>query len=79
MNTIQIALGCAVALANAMSGAAPFAYITNEFGNTVSVIDIATNAVIGSPIDVGVQPTGVAANPAGRPYVRRLGLLTSWW
>jgi len=51
-------------------GAAPFAYITNEQSNTVSVIDIATNTVVGSPIAVGAQPYGVAVNPAGtRVYV----------
>ena len=67
---IQIVWGCAVGLASVIVDAAPFAYITNEFSNTVSVIDIATNAVVGSPITVGVQPVGVAVNPAGtRVYV----------
>jgi YVTN family beta-propeller protein len=51
-------------------GAAPFAYITNQDSNTVSVIDIATNSVVGSPIAVGVRPYGVAVNSAGtRVYV----------
>ena len=36
-------------------------YVTNIGGNTVTVIDGATNGVIGGP--VGVQPTGVAVNP----------------
>lgn len=50
--------------------AAPFAYITNSGDNTVSVIDIATNTVIGTPIPVGPFPFGVAVNPAGkRVYV----------
>ncbi len=40
-------------------------YVTNFFANTVSVIDTATNAVVGSPIPVGSQPTGVAATPDG--------------
>ena len=49
---------------------APFAYITNDHSNDVSVIDMATNSVIGAPIPVGAGPVGVAANPAGtRVYV----------
>jgi YVTN family beta-propeller protein len=45
-------------------------YVANASSNTVSVIDTATNTVIGSPIAVGTQPTGIAVNPAGtRVYV----------
>jgi len=56
--------------------AAPFAYITNYSSNTVSIIDTAINAVIGSPIPVGTGPCGVAVNPAGtRVYVTNDG---SW-
>lgn len=36
--------------------AAPFAYVTDFVSNTVSVIDTATNTVIGSPIPVGRYP-----------------------
>src|SRR5215469_10516140 len=39
------------------------AYITND--NAVSVIDTATNTVIGSPIPVGARPFGVAVTPDG--------------
>src|SRR5262249_11018448 len=42
---------------------APFAYVTNENANTVSVIDTATNMVVGSPIAVGNNPLGVAVTP----------------
>jgi YVTN family beta-propeller protein len=41
------------------------AYITNAFSNTVSVIDTATNTVVGSPITVGNLPEGVALTPDG--------------
>jgi YVTN family beta-propeller protein len=52
---------------------APFAYITNMSGNTVSVIDTAANITVGSPIPVGNSPTGVAVNPSGtRVYVANL-------
>jgi YVTN family beta-propeller protein len=39
------------------------AYITNQDANTVSVIDTRTNTVTGSPIPVGIQPSGVAVTP----------------
>jgi YVTN family beta-propeller protein len=50
------------------SAVAVNAYVTNEGDNTVSVIDTATNTVIGSPIPVGFGPVGfgpvgVAASP----------------
>ena len=41
------------------------AYITNPGDNTVSVIDTATNTVVGSPIPVGSFPFGVAVTPDG--------------
>jgi YVTN family beta-propeller protein len=41
------------------------AYVTNSGGNTVSVIDTASNSVVGSPIAVGTAPGGVAAAPDG--------------
>lgn len=49
--------------------AAPFAYIPNYSSNNVSVIDIATNAVVAT-IGVGNGPLGVAVNAsATRAYV----------
>ncbi len=41
-------------------------YVANEGSNTVSVIDTATNTVIGSPIPVGDQPVafGLFIQPA---------------
>jgi len=41
------------------------AYITNSGDNTVSVIDTATNTVIGSPLAVGSGPIGAAVTPDG--------------
>ena len=52
------------------------AYVTNQGGGTVSVIDTATNTVIGSPITVGSGPTGIviAVNSAGTfAYVTNQG------
>jgi YVTN family beta-propeller protein len=65
---LSIVLLAWIAAGNAW--AAPFAYVANIGGNTVSVIDTATSAVIGAPISVGSGPVGVAVNPAGtRVYV----------
>src|SRR6266851_2986828 len=55
-------LACLVGTAPAF---AQNAYITNEIDSTVSVIDTATNMVIGSPIPVGFNPLGVAVTPDG--------------
>ncbi|WP_423795179.1 YncE family protein, partial [Mycobacterium tuberculosis] len=45
-------------------------YVTNFGSGTVSVINPATNTVTGSPITVGLDPTGVAVNPVtGVVYV----------
>ena len=45
-------------------------YVANGGTGTVSVIDTATNTVIGSPIPVGTAPQGVAITPDGtRVYV----------
>jgi YVTN family beta-propeller protein len=56
------ALTCLVGSA---AGFAQNAYITNATDNTVSAIATATNTVIGSPIPVGRQPSGVAVTPDG--------------
>ena len=53
----------------ALAGAAPFAYISNQLDDNVSVIDTATNTVV-TTIGVGDFPDAVAVNPAGtRVYV----------
>ncbi len=41
------------------------AYIPNSIDHNVSVIDTATNTVIGSPIPVGPNPRAVAVTPDG--------------
>ena len=53
--------------------AAPFAYITNDGDNTVSVIDTATNTVTAT-VNVGSGPVGVAVTPDGtKVYVANGG------
>jgi YVTN family beta-propeller protein len=44
---------------------APFAYVTNESSNNVSVIDTASNTVVGT-VTVGITPVGVAVTPDGK-------------
>jgi YVTN family beta-propeller protein len=53
--------------------AAPFAYVVNSGDGTVSVIDTATNTVVGTPIPVGDSPFLVAVAPDGKhAYVTNL-------
>ena len=51
-----------------ITGAAPFAYITNYGDNNVSVIDTATNKVTAT-VDVGNGSYGVAVTPDGKMYM----------
>jgi YVTN family beta-propeller protein len=54
--------------------AAPFAYVVNSGDGTVSVIDTATNTVVGTPIPVGREPFGVDVTPDGKhAYVANRG------
>jgi YVTN family beta-propeller protein len=53
------------AFGSSQAAAAPFAYVANFDSNTVSVIDTATNKVVGKPITVGTGPLRVAVTPDG--------------
>ncbi len=53
-----------ISLSSSYILAQPFAYVVNQFSDSVSVIDIATNTVIGAPITVGLEPTGIAITPS---------------
>jgi YVTN family beta-propeller protein len=46
-------------------------YVANNADSTVSVIDTATNTVIGAPIPVGLFPEGVAITPDGSKSTSR--------
>ena len=56
MALFAIMLAMGLALAACPAEAAPFLYVTNTGDNTVSVIDTATNTVVGLPIPVGMPP-----------------------
>jgi YVTN family beta-propeller protein len=51
-----LAIAAVAGLLGSAQALAQNAYITNSFDNNVSVIDTATNTVIGSPIAVGNLP-----------------------
>jgi YVTN family beta-propeller protein len=53
-----------VVTAQSASPIASYAYITNSYSNTVSIIDTATNKVIDT-VNVGSNPNGVAVSPDG--------------
>src|SRR5258708_26718037 len=54
------------------------AYIPNSIDHNVSVIDTATNTVIGSPIPVGPNPRAVAVTPDGsKVYITNLNFFAS--
>ena len=55
----------ALAAAPIGARAAPFAYVPNEGSGTLSVIDTATDQVVGD-IAVGAKPRGTAVSPDGR-------------
>jgi YVTN family beta-propeller protein len=63
--------GVAALAALAPSAPARNAYVVNEgYPGTVSMIDTATNSVVGAPITVGGNPRGIAITPDGtRAYV----------
>ena len=65
LRPLVIMLGSYALMALPVS-AAPFAYMANQSSNDVSVIDILTNTVVGSPIPVGFSPFGVAITPLSK-------------
>lgn len=67
-----LAVVCVVCLP-VWAAAAPFAYISNQLDDNLSVIDTATNTVTAT-VTVGDFPDAVAVNPAGtRVYVTNRG------
>ncbi|MDI9915675.1 YncE family protein, partial [Rhodococcus sp. IEGM 1379] len=62
--TVTIAVGASpTGIAITPDGAR--AYVTNYYGNSVSVIETATNTVDTNTITVGANPVGVAITPDG--------------
>ncbi|MGA9187790.1 MAG: PKD domain-containing protein [Methanosarcina sp.] len=60
---ILVSFTASAATEQSASSAGTYAYITNEFSSTVSIIDTATNTVTATA-PAGSQPAGVAVNPA---------------
>ncbi len=57
---LMFLLGLGAASVATPASAQPFVYVTNVASNSVSVIDTATNMVIGDPVAVGKRPRGIA-------------------
>ena len=69
----MLAIGLALLVA-APDVRAQTLYVSNSEASSVSVIDTATNAVVGSPITVGEGPRGIAIAPNGsKAYVANTG------
>ena len=70
-------LGIGSQVAQAQSPTGPFAYVTNQFSNSVSVIDTSTNTVVTTIAlcgDCSLKPAGLAVTPDGsRVYVANQG------
>src|SRR5687768_15555176 len=62
-------------------------YVTNALDNTVSVINAATNTVIGAPIPLPHSPAGIAMTPMALSSTWRMATTsqslprppTQWW
>ena len=63
--SIALVSAAMILMVVSIAGAAPFAYITNNASNNVSVIDTATNTVTAT-VNVGTTPYGVAVSPNGQ-------------
>src|ERR1051326_53276 len=63
VGTIPIGLGGIAPFAIGVNPATNRIYLANAGSNNVSVIDGATNTVIGNPVPVGVRPFGISVNP----------------
>ena len=64
MAFFAVTLAMGLGLIARPAAAAPFAYVTNSYDSTVSVIDTATNAVVAT-VPVGLNPEYLAVTPDG--------------
>ena len=78
-NAVRLAAGATLACCLGGAAQAQKAYITHSGslggpGNSMSVLDTATDRIVGEPITVGIRPAGVAFTPDGkRAYVVNQG------
>ena len=78
MALFAIVLAMGLALAACPAEAAPFLYVANAGDNTVSVIDTATNTVVGLPIPVGVPPLESPSPRMGQRSMSRISATTQF-
>ena len=62
----------AAALGARPASAQPFAYVSNEWANEITVIDVATKTAVAT-IPVGKRPRGLGLSPDGRHLYAALG------
>ena len=62
---LQTAMAMLLSAISTGLAAAPYAYITNQGSNNVSVIDLESRQVI-QTLDVGEKPAGIAVSQAAR-------------
>jgi YVTN family beta-propeller protein len=68
-------LAVAAVLVSPASAAQPhYAYVVNENAESVSVIDTQSQQVVGTPIAVGIKPSGIAITPDGKS-----AYVTNWF
>src|SRR3712207_3059962 len=70
--TLGAAAGLAAALLLSVPAHAARLFVSNENGNTVSVIDLASNKVVAT-IEAGERPRGIGASPDGKWVYTALG------
>ena len=69
---ITLVSAAMILMLTSITGAVPFAYVTNYAGHNVSVIDTATNTVTAT-VSVGYNPLGVAVSSDGtKVYATKL-------
>ena len=66
------AAGWGAVLGASPAGAQPFAYVSNEWANEITVIDVAAKAAVAT-IPVGKRPRGLGLSPDGRNLYVALG------
>jgi len=72
--TLALLLYTSFLILNQNAEAQPFAYVANQISHDVSVINTATNMIVGPPIPVGTTSRGVAITPDGTSaYVANQG------
>ena len=69
---VLLCIGLLLTLLSEKGDAEPFAYVSNEYDDTVTVVDTATDKVVAT-IEVGDRPRGIGLSPEGKKLYLALG------